>query len=151
MRAIEKYAAMNRRKDVIEKALRQNGFLVWYRDVSRAIEAINLIAPEHVELIGDEEEGGKMRYPGIIYLGPHTPVAMGDYYIGTNHVLPTGGAGRFAAGLSVDCFTRRRTLVRIDKQFLNRYAANAIRLSEIEGLFAHGESIRARKELSNEA
>jgi histidinol dehydrogenase len=75
---------------------------------------------------------------------------MGDYYIGTNHVLPTGGAGRFTAGLSVDRFTKRKAVVKIDKGFLNRFGDKAIRLSEIEGLFAHGESIKARKELANE-
>jgi histidinol dehydrogenase len=72
---------------------------------------------------------------------------MGDYYIGTNHVLPTAGAGRFSGGLSVDRFTKRKVLVKIDKQFLDKYGDNAIRLSEIEGLFAHGEAIKARKEL----
>jgi len=81
-------------------------------------------------------------------VGPHTPVALGDYYIGTNHVLPTGGAGRFTAGLSVDRFTKRKVVVKVEKEFLDRYGDSAIRLSQIEGLYAHGESIKARKELS---
>jgi histidinol dehydrogenase len=150
LRAIEKHMASNTRRDIIEKALKQNSYFVFYRDVGNAVKAINLIAPEHLELIGDEKVEKEILYPGVIYLGPHTPVAMGDYYIGTNHVLPTGGAGRFTAGLSVDRFTKRKAVVKIDKGFLNRYGDKAIRLSEIEGLFAHGESIKTRKELSNE-
>jgi histidinol dehydrogenase len=89
----------------------------------------------------------KVLYPGIVYLGAHTPVAMGDYYIGTNHVLPTGGAGRFTAGLSVDRFTKRKVVVKIDEQFLNKYGDKAVKMARIEGLYAHGESIKARKGL----
>ena len=151
LRAIEKHIASNTRRESIEKALRQNSDFVFYREAANAVKAINLIAPEHLELIGDEKVEKEIFYPGIIYLGPLTPVAMGDYYIGTNHILPTGGAGRFTAGLSVDRFTKRKAVVKIDKGFLNRYGDKAIRLSEIEGLFAHGESIKARKELADEA
>jgi histidinol dehydrogenase len=151
LRAMEKQMKLNTRKDIIEKALKRNSYFVFYREVENAVKAINLIAPEHMELIGDEAREKEILYPGIIYLGPYTPVAMGDYYIGTNHVLPTGGAGRFTAGLSVDRFMKRKAVVKIDKGFLNRYSDNAIRLSEIEGLFAHGESIKARKELADEA
>jgi histidinol dehydrogenase len=137
----------NERKDIIEKALENNGFMVHYKNIDRAIEAINRIAPEHMELIGDDAKGKDVLYPGVVYLGRHTTVAMGDYYIGTNHVLPTGGAGRFTAGLSVDRFTKRKVLVKINKDFLDRYGDNAVRLSRIEGLYAHGEAIKARKEL----
>jgi histidinol dehydrogenase len=150
LKTIERHMALNTRRNIIENALKQNSYFVFYREVENAIKAINLIAPEHMELIGDEKLEKEILYPGIIYLGPHTPVAMGDYYIGTNHILPTGGAGRFTAGLSVDRFMKRKAVVKIDKKFLNRYGDKAIRLSEIEGLFAHGESIKARKELTNE-
>lgn len=149
--AIEKYLTANIRKEIIEKALRNNSYFVFYRNVASATRAINILAPEHMELIGDEKVEKEILYPGIIYLGPHTPVAMGDYYIGTNHILPTGGAGRFTAGLSVDKFMKRKAVVRIDKTFLAMYGDKAIRLSEIEGLFAHGESIKVRKESTNEA
>jgi histidinol dehydrogenase len=139
--------SINPRKDVIEKALNENGFLAHCPDTDKAIEAINIIAPEHMELIGSEEMERRILYPGIIYLGPYTPVAMGDYYIGTNHVLPTGGAGRFTGGLSVDTFMKRKSVVKIDKEFLQQYGDNAVRLAGIEGLFAHGEALKARKEL----
>jgi histidinol dehydrogenase len=144
---IKRFISQNERRDTVEKALKNNGFLVFYKSVEKAIEAINRIAPEHMELVGNEKNVEKIDYPGIIYVGPHTTVAMGDYYIGTNHVLPTGGAGRFTGGLSVDRFTKRKVVVTIDKSFIEKYGDNAIRLSRIEGLFAHGEAIKARKEL----
>jgi histidinol dehydrogenase len=144
---IKRFISQNERRDTVEKALKNNGFLVFYKNVEKAIEAINRIAPEHMELVGNEKNAEKIDYPGIIYVGPHTTVAMGDYYIGTNHVLPTGGAGRFTGGLSVDRFTKRKVVVTIDKSFIEKYGDSAIRLSRIEGLFAHGEAIKARKEL----
>jgi len=144
---IKRFISQNERRDTVEKALKNNGFLVLYKSVEKAIEAINQIAPEHMELVGNEKHVEKIDYPGIIYVGPHTTVAMGDYYIGTNHVLPTGGAGRFTGGLSVDRFTKRKVIVTIDKSFIEKYGDSAMRLSQIEGLFAHGEAIKARKEL----
>lgn len=137
----------NIRNKVIEKALSANSFFVHFREIKRAIETIDRIAPEHMELIGSEGEEKNLRYPGIIYVGDHTNVAMGDYYIGTNHVLPTGGSGRFVGGLSVERFTRRKTVVTTGRTFLKDHADKAIRLAEIEGLFAHSEAIRKRKEL----
>ena len=144
---IKRFISQNERRDTVEKALKNNSFLVLYKNVGKAIEAINRIAPEHMELVGNERHVEKIDYPGIIYVGPHTTVAMGDYYIGTNHVLPTGGAGRFTGGLSVDRFTKRKVIVTIDKSFIEKHGDSAIRLSQIEGLFAHGEAIKARKEL----
>lgn len=144
---IERFVSLNERKNTVEKALKNNSFLVYYKNTEKAIEAINRIAPEHMELIGDERHVKKIHYPGIIYTGTHTTVAMGDYYIGTNHVLPTGGAGRFTGGLSVDRFTKRKVTVKINKSFVEKYGDRAARLARIEGLFAHGEAIRTRKEL----
>ena len=135
------------RKETIRKALDENGYMVHFTDLARAVEAINLIAPEHMELIGDESCVPSILYPGIIYVGPCTSVAMGDYYIGTNHVLPTAGAGRFTGGLSVDRFTKRKVVVRIDRTFIETYGDRAERLARIEGLPAHGDAIKARKEL----
>lgn len=144
---IKRYIVRNERRDTVKKALKNNGFLVFYKNIEKAAEAINRIAPEHLEFIGAERDAERIKYPGIVYVGPHTTVAMGDYYIGTNHVLPTGGAGRFTGGLSVDRFTKRRVIVTIDKSFVEKYGEKAARLARIEGLFAHSEAIKARKEL----
>lgn len=147
MKTMERLISQTTRKKIIERALEDNGFLVHYTDIADAVSAINRIAPEHLEVIGDESVTSQLLYPGVTYVGPYTCVSMGDYYIGTNHVLPTGGAGRFSAGLSTDRFTRRNVLVKIDKQFLTDYGDKAVRMSEIEGLIAHGQAIKARKEL----
>lgn len=145
---INELMATSPRRGVMEKAIKENGFLAHCPDTEKAVRAINEIAPEHMELLGNEAAERGCLYPGIIYLGPCTPVALGDYYIGTNHVLPTSGAGRFTAGLSVDTFMRRKVVVKAEKEFLDRYGASAIRLARIEGLFAHGEAIKARKEMA---
>lgn len=134
------------RRQQIVRAWESNAYLVHYQDINKAIEAINIIAPEHMELIGDDKAATGILYPGIIYIGSETPVAMGDYYIGTNHVLPTAGAGRFTGGLSVDRFTKKKVTVKIDGNFIKAFGDNAEKLARIEGLPAHGDAIRARKE-----
>jgi histidinol dehydrogenase len=135
------------RAGVTEKALKRNSFLAHYKDIDKAVALANAIAPEHMELVGDERLAKKILYAGVLYVGPCTPVALGDYYIGTNHVLPTSGAGRFAGGLSVDTFTRRKEVVKVNAGFVRTYGDSAERLARIEGLFAHAEAIKARKEL----
>ena len=147
LREMERLVSLNKRREIVEKSLATNGFLVHYGSLDRAVEAINRIAPEHLEVIGDEKAAEAIDFSGVTYVGPHTCVSMGDYYIGTNHVLPTGGAGRFSGGLSVERFTKKKVLVKIDRSFLGKYGERAARLAEIEGLYAHGEAIRARKEL----
>ena len=147
MKETERLLGENRRRETVEKALHANGYLAHYTSLKKAQEALNRIAPEHLEVVGDDDAARDIRYPGIIYVGAETCVSMGDYYIGTNHVLPTGGAGRFSAGLSVDRFTKRRVLVKIDSTFLDMYGDKAVRMAELEGLFAHGQAIRVRKEL----
>jgi histidinol dehydrogenase len=147
LQCMERLISSNKRRDIVERALSTNGFLVHYTKVEAALAAIDAIAPEHLEVIGDETVAEKIRYSGITYVGPHTCVSMGDYYIGTNHVLPTGGAGRFSSGLSVDRFTKRQVLVKIEGSFFRKYGEDAATLADTEGLYAHGEAIRARKEL----
>lgn len=147
LKGMERLIASNPRREIIERSLSANGFLVHYTNLEYAVMAINVLAPEHVEVIGDDRAAEQIRYAGITYVGAHTCVSMGDYYIGTNHILPTGGAGRFSSGLSLEAFTKRKVLVKIDKSFLHKYGENAARLAEIEGLYAHGQAIKARKEL----
>lgn len=147
MKTMERLVSQTPRRKIVERALEDNGFLVHYASIGDAVSAINRIAPEHLEVIGDESVTSQLLYPGVTYAGPYTCVSMGDYYIGTNHVLPTGGAGRFSAGLSTDRFTRRNVLVKIDKQFFTDCGDKAVRMSEIEGLIAHGQAIKVRKEL----
>jgi histidinol dehydrogenase len=138
------------RKGIIRKVLSNNTFFVLFKEEENAIDTVNQIAPEHVELIGGEHLKEKILYSGITYIGITTPVALGDYYIGTNHILPTGGSGRFLSGLSVETFLRRRVVVKVDPSFLRKYGDKAQRMAEIEGLYCHKEAIQIRKERIDE-
>lgn len=145
------YAKEAERKGIIKKVLANNAFFVHYESEEMAINVINRIAPEHLQIIGDGNLKDKILYAGITYIGITTPTALGDYYIGTNHILPTGGAGRFLGGLSVETFRRKRVMVKTDYSFIRKYGKNAARMAEIEGLHCHREAINARKEKKDEA
>ena len=117
--------------------------------VERLIDAAPLIdrlAPEHLELAIAEPEAlmARVRNAGAIFLGRHTPEALGDYVAGPNHVLPTMGSARFASGLSVLDFMKRTSLVRCDARGLKAIGPAAVTLAEAEGLGAHALSVTLR-------
>jgi histidinol dehydrogenase len=134
------------RAGVAGASWRRNGVII---QVARLIDApaiVDQLAPEHVELaVADPGPlAAAIRNAGAIFLGRHTPEAIGDYVAGPNHVLPTSGAARFASGLSVLDFMKRTSLVRCDGQGLGRLGPSAIRLAEAEGLGAHALSVSIR-------
>lgn len=149
-RSIHFYAEKAKRKEIIRKVLAKRAFFIHYKDEELAFKIINLIAPEHLQIIGDGSAKERVLYSGITYLGITTPTALGDYFIGTNHILPTGGAARFSGGLSVDTFKRKKIVVFADHSFLEKHAEGAERMAEIEGLLCHKEAINARKEWKDE-
>jgi histidinol dehydrogenase len=111
-----------------------------------AVELANEIAPEHLELIGADVEALApiVRSAGCVFVGAATATAFGDYVAGSNHVLPTGGAGRFASGLSTRHFRRRMQEVRIDVDAVSRLAAAGAPIARAEGFEVHAESMEAR-------
>jgi len=113
---------------------------------SAAAVLIDRIAPEHLELALDEADAlaERVSHAGAIFLGRHTPEAIGDYIAGPNHVLPTARTARFASGLGVLDFLKRSSLVRCDTASLAALAPAAIRLAEAEGLEAHALSLSIR-------
>lgn len=115
-----------------------------FKEVETAVRAINALAPEHLEILGGEGVEKSILYPGVTYVGPFAHVSLGDYFLGTNHILPTKGAGRFVGGLSVDSFLRRKVVVRVKgrEAFLE-----ARRLALLEGFRAHAEAIEVRGRL----
>lgn len=124
-----------------------HGAILLVRDlVAEAPALIDRIAPEHLELAVEapEELAARVRHAGAIFLGRHTPEAIGDYVAGPNHVLPTGRSARFSSGLSVLDFVKRTTLVGCDKASLARIGPTAVRLAEAEGLPAHALSVSLR-------
>jgi histidinol dehydrogenase len=104
------------------------------------------IAPEHLEIATAEPQGlaNKVRHAGAIFLGRHTPEAMGDYIAGPNHVLPTSRTARFSSGLSVLDFMKRTTLLSLPPAAMAALGPEALALAEAEGLEAHARSIAAR-------
>ena len=104
------------------------------------------IAPEHLEIATADPESfsKKVRHAGAIFLGRHTPEAMGDYIAGPNHVLPTSRTARFSSGLSVLDFLKRTTILGLDAKSMAAIGPEALTLAEAEGLEAHARSIAAR-------
>lgn len=122
------------------------GALITVPKLGDAAPLIDAIAPEHLELAIDEPQAlaGKVRHAGAIFLGRHTPEAIGDYVAGPNHVLPTAGAARFASGLNLLDFMKRTTLVQCDQDSLARIGPAAVALAEAEGLEGHALSVSIR-------
>jgi histidinol dehydrogenase len=137
------------RESVIREALAGSASGVLLADsMAGAIEFAEEYAAEHlsIQAKNDEEILADIDSAGSVFLGPHTPVAAGDYASGTNHVLPTGGAAKVAGGLSVDTFLRASTVQRLDREALSRLRGTLTTLADAEGLEAHARSVDRRFE-----
>ena len=134
------------RKDITKAAWADNSAIIVVRSFSEAPNLINRLAPEHLELAIAEPDAllPELRHYGAVFLGRHSPEAVGDYIAGPNHVLPTARAARFASALSVTHFMKRSSVIGCSKDALHRIGPDAVRLAESEGLHAHAESIRLR-------
>jgi len=130
-----------------QRALARNGAVVLVRDLAEGVVAVNALAPEHVEVMA---RGGSRLARGIVagavFVGPFAPVAVGDYGIGPNHVLPTGGSARFASPLSVRDFQRRQSVVTLSREGLSRVAEDVVRVAMAEGFRGHAQSVLTRFE-----
>jgi histidinol dehydrogenase len=125
------------------RALRRHGAIVLAASQDAATRLVNRIAPEH--LVCDRAaDAARFSTAGTIFIGPWSAQASGDYVTGSNHVLPTGGAGRFRGGLSTADFVRTFTVQTVTRRGLRRIARPAIALARAEGLTAHADSIRIR-------
>jgi len=124
---------------------RDHGAIV-IADLGAAPDLVSQIAPEHVEFAVENPErlADRVRHAGAIFLGRHTPEAIGDYVAGSNHVLPTSGAARFSSGLSLYDFLKRTSIVKCDAASFARLAPATIALAEAEGLPAHAKSASIR-------
>lgn len=150
--ALELLLAESPRREVTEKSLRDNGVAVVCPDLASALAAVNLIAPEHLEVLMDEplELLGSIRNAGAIFLGPWSPESVGDYVAGPNHTLPTGGTARFSSPLSVDDFTKRSSVISYSWGALAEDAPTVLTIAEREGLWAHGRAVSLRLEFAEE-
>ncbi|MBX6423972.1 histidinol dehydrogenase [Thermosulfurimonas sp. F29] len=134
------------RREVAEASLRKRGGLVVTRSLESAIDLANRVAPEHLELAVADPFAllPRIRNAGAVFLGHHTPEALGDYVAGPNHVLPTLGAARFTSALSVSVFLKKTGLLSYEAAALRREGPAVLTLAETEGLSAHAEAVRVR-------
>ncbi len=134
------------RREIAAASWRDHGAIIVVTDLDEAAALVDRIAPEHLEIAtADPERLLKLvKHAGAIFLGRHSPEAMGDYIAGPNHVLPTSRTARFSSGLSVLDFLKRTTLLACTPRTLEELGPDAIALAEAEGLEAHGRSIAVR-------
>ncbi len=129
------------------RALARRGAAVVVRDLAQGVRAVNEMAPEHVEVVTrGAATVARQIVAGAVFVGPFTPVAVGDYGAGPNHVLPTGGAARHSSPLSVRDFLRRQSVVCLSERGLKGLAADVARVACAEGFRAHAESVLTRFE-----
>ena len=143
---VSRLAARADRRAEITATLRNSGHSVLCSSVEQALEVVNEIAPEHVELMVADPEAllPQVRNAGAVFCGSWAPASVGDYAAGPNHVLPTNGTARFAGALGVRDFVKSMHVVSTDQAGLRGLAPHVIALAEAEGLTAHAESVRLR-------
>ena len=122
------------------------GAIILVRDLDEAIPLVDAIAPEHLEIATADAErlAARVRNAGAIFIGAHTPEAIGDYVAGSNHVLPTARSARFSSGLGVLDFMKRTSILKCGPEQLRALGEAAIVLAEAEGLDAHARSVAIR-------
>ncbi len=149
-REIAKQLPKLERREFIQRALDNNGWLIQVKSLDDAIALTNQLAPEHCELMirHARDLSRDIVTAGAIFLGNHSPTVLGDYVAGPSHTLPTGGAGASFAGLTVDQFQRRTSVVEYTRAALNKALPVVEKFAELEGLGAHGKSAGMRRKQS---
>ena len=144
----EKQAISLERYPIIKQSLQNNGMIIIARDMEEAMEIVNNIAPEHLELMVENPERWmhSVKNAGAIFLGNFSPEPLGDYFAGPNHTLPTNGTARFASPLGVYDFVKRSSIIRYSEKALLQHAEKIEKLAFAEGLTAHGKAIAIRKD-----
>jgi len=134
------------RSTIAGASWRDFGAIIHVRNLDDAVPLIDAIAPEHLEIAANDADrlAGEIRNAGAIFLGPHTPEAIGDYIGGSNHVLPTARSARFSSGLGVLDFMKRTSILKCGSDQLQALGPAAIALAEAEGLDAHARSVAMR-------
>lgn len=132
--------------DIAEKSIRSRGAIVVTKNLDESMRLANEYASEHLVLaVEDPEKTSKdVENAGAIFMGHYTPVAVGDYIAGPNHVLPTGGTARFFSPLSVDDFLKRTSFMKFEPPKLRELGADIVRLANVEGLTGHGAAVELR-------
>ncbi|MGK9431374.1 histidinol dehydrogenase [Bacillus atrophaeus] len=134
------------RKAIAEASIREYGHIYVAESMDEAVEAVNALAPEHLEIITKSPEAliGGIKHAGAIFLGRYSPEPVGDYFAGPNHVLPTNGTARFSSPLNVTDFQKKSSIISYSQKAFEEQAESIAAFARLEGLEAHARSIEAR-------
>jgi histidinol dehydrogenase len=146
---VVRQTALLPRKAIVEESLNNYGAVVLVDDLEQAAALVNQLAPEHVELLtgNNDDLQNRIKHAGAIFIGEYSPEAVGDYFAGPNHVLPTGRTARFSSALGVYDFVKRTSLISYSQEQISTASAGIAALAQAEGLQAHANStlIRTRE------
>lgn len=143
---VEKQLAVLPRKEIASRSIADYGAIYVTSDIEEAVETVNQLAPEHLEVItaNPMELLGKIRHAGAIFIGRYSSEPVGDYFAGPNHVLPTNGTARFSSPLNVDDFQKKSSVVIYSEKALKDNGAKIAKFARLEGLEAHARAIETR-------
>ena len=145
---VDKLVEVLSRKEIIRKSLDNYGYILVADTMQDAIDTVNEIASEHLELVTKNpfETMTKIRNAGSIFIGEYSSEPLGDYFAGPNHVLPTNGTAKFFSPLSVDDFIKKSSIISYSREALEPVYKDIVQFAECEKLTAHANSIRVRFE-----
>lgn len=143
---VDNYLAKLNRKEIATKSIVERGSIIVTPTMDEAIELMNEIAPEHLEVVTKNpfELLPQIKHAGAIFLGENTPEPIGDYIAGPNHTLPTGGTAKFYSPLNVENFMKKSSIISFSQAAINEVGQECALLADTEGLDAHAESVRVR-------
>jgi histidinol dehydrogenase len=135
------------RRDIAEASVRDYGCIYVAETIDEAVNTVNTLAPEHLEIITQSPEAllGNIKHAGAIFLGRYSPEPVGDYFAGPNHVLPTNGTARFSSPLNVTDFQKKSSIISYSQSAFEEHAESIAAFARLEGLEAHARSIEARE------
>ena len=143
---VEAFLSALSREEIARKSIEERGAIIVTKDMDEAIDLMNEIAPEHLEVVTKDPMAllDKIKHAGAIFLGENTPEPIGDYIAGPNHTLPTGGTAKFYSPLSVENFLKKSSIIMMSRQGMDEIGEQCALIAHTEGLTAHEESVRIR-------
>lgn len=143
---VEKQLVTLPRKEIAQKAINEYGAIYVTDTMKQAIDVVNELAPEHLEVMTAEpfEILSDIRHAGAIFLGPYSSEPVGDYFAGTNHVLPTNGTARFSSGITVEAFMKKSSIIFYSEQAWQQHATKIAAFARLERLEAHARAVEER-------
>ncbi|WML41146.1 histidinol dehydrogenase [Neobacillus sp. OS1-2] len=143
---VEKQLALLPRRDIAARSIADYGAIYLTKDLEEAVETVNQLAPEHLEIITENamELLGKIRHAGAIFIGRYSSEPVGDYFAGPNHVLPTNGTARFSSPLNVDDFQKKSSVIVYSERALKENGTKIAAFARAEGLEAHARAVEKR-------